>query len=135
MPIFDHFGFFAPYYDRVFQHGDRSWLFELMQLPTDGLVLDVGGGTGRIAQLFRDQVKSVVVADLSIKMLQQANAKGGLLTAGSHSEFLPFATNSFDRIMMIDALDPSNAPRSGIPGTRRTNIQGSSNHHEIYCSG
>jgi len=104
MPIFDHFGLFAPYYDRVFQHGDRGWLFELLKLPIDGKLLDAGGGTGRIAQLVRSQVNQVFVADLSLEMLIQANSKADLLTACVHSEMFPFENNVFERILMVDAL-------------------------------
>ena len=104
MQLFDHFGWIAPFYDRIFQHGDRAWLFELLKLPTDGNLLDAGGGTGRIAQLLRDRVSKVVVVDLSLEMLQQASAKTGLLTVCSHSENVPFYENTFDRILMVDAL-------------------------------
>ena len=104
MPILDHFGLIAPFYDRVFHHGDRAWLFDLLNLPAKGCLLDAGGGTGRIAQLLRDQVDRVVVVDLSIEMLQQANVKDGLQTACSHTERLPFDDAVFDRILMVDAL-------------------------------
>jgi ubiquinone/menaquinone biosynthesis C-methylase UbiE len=104
MQLFDHFGWIAPFYDRIFKHGDRAWLFELLKLPTEGNLLDAGGGTGRIAQLLCDRVNKVVVADLSLEMLQQASAKTGLLTVCSHSESFPFHENTFDRILMVDAL-------------------------------
>ena len=104
MPIFDHFGLLAPYYDRIFKPGERRLLDELLDLPTSGYLLDAGGGTGRIAQLMRDKAKHVVVADLSYEMLTEASSKGGLLTACSHSEFLPFESGFFDRIIMVDAL-------------------------------
>ena len=104
MPIFDHFGFIAPFYDRVFKPGERDGLIKLANLPVDGVILDAGGGTGRIAQFLQDQAAFVVVADLSLEMLVQAQAKEGLLTACSHTERLPFEEHSFDRIIMIDAL-------------------------------
>ena len=104
MPILDHFGFIAPFYDRVFQHGDRAWLFELLKLPAQGKLLDAGGGTGRIAHLLRDKIDQVIVADLSFEMLQQANAKKGLITVCSHSEKFSFGNDTFDRILMVDAL-------------------------------
>jgi ubiquinone/menaquinone biosynthesis C-methylase UbiE len=104
MPIIDHFGFIAPYYDRVFKPGNLEDLITLAALPPDGMVLDAGGGTGRMAQYLRDKVAQVVVADLSYEMLVQAQAKDGLLTACSHTEWLPFKDQCFDRIVMIDAL-------------------------------
>ena len=104
MPFLNHFGWIAPFYDRIFQHGDRSRLFELLKLPAEGRLLDAGGGTGRIAQLLSDKINQVVVADLSVEMLQQASVKAGLLTVCSHSEFFPFCDNNFERILMVDAL-------------------------------
>jgi demethylmenaquinone methyltransferase/2-methoxy-6-polyprenyl-1,4-benzoquinol methylase len=104
LPILDHFGFVAPYYDKIFQVGDLGVLFELIDLPNNGVILDVGGGTGRISQHISDSAENVIVADLSLEMLVQAKTKTKLITACSHSEKLPFKTNQFDRVMMIDAL-------------------------------
>lgn len=104
MSIFDHFGLIAPFYDQVFKPGELSWLHELTGLPLEGTLLDAGGGTGRISHLLVDQVNQVVIADLSHEMLMEANKKGQLLTACSHSEKLPFPADYFDRIIMIDAL-------------------------------
>ena len=104
MPILDHFSFFAPYYERVFKPGDHDWLFAKADLPVSGRLLDAGGGTGRIAQLLKDQASQVVVADLSEGMLQQAVLKPGLDATCSLTESLPFADESFDRVIMIDAL-------------------------------
>lgn len=104
MPIIDHFSFIAPYYDRVFKPGNRDDLITLADLPVDGIVLDAGGGTGRMAQFLRDLAAQVVVADLSFEMLTQAQAKDGLLTACSHTEWMPFKDQCFDRIIMVDAL-------------------------------
>lgn len=104
MPIFDHFGFFAPFYDRVFKPGERKLLFDLIGLPVAGALLDAGGGTGRISQFLRDQADRVVVADVSFEMLSQAHVKGGLLTTCTHTEKLPFPEGAFDRVIMVDAL-------------------------------
>jgi demethylmenaquinone methyltransferase/2-methoxy-6-polyprenyl-1,4-benzoquinol methylase len=104
MHIFDHFSFIAPFYDRVFKPGERDWLFELVGLPVAGLLLDAGGGTGRISQSIGDQAGQVVVADLSYDMLLQAISKGGLHPICTPTEKLPFEDRVFDRIIMIDAL-------------------------------
>jgi ubiquinone/menaquinone biosynthesis C-methylase UbiE len=104
MSLFDHFNIIAPIYDRVFKPVEYNRLLELVGLPVSGVLLDAGGGTGRISQFFRDQVEHVVVADLSLEMLKQARSKGGLLTTCSHTEKLPFYDQVFDRIIMVDAL-------------------------------
>jgi ubiquinone/menaquinone biosynthesis C-methylase UbiE len=104
MPLFDHFDFLAPIYDRVIKPKDPGYLYRLADLPTSGSLLDAGGGTGRVAQFMRDKAPQVVVADLSLEMLQKAREKGGLQNVCSHTEKLPFPDNTFDRILMIDAL-------------------------------
>jgi ubiquinone/menaquinone biosynthesis C-methylase UbiE len=79
-------------------------MIETAILPTQGAVLDVGGGTGRIAAALVDLAPMVVVADLSLEMLRQARNKGELETVCSYSEKLPFADGVFDRVIMVDAL-------------------------------
>lgn len=67
-------------------------------------VLDVGGGTGRVGQFLRGKASQIVLADQTLKMLVEARKKEHLLSVCSHSEELPFATSSFDRIIMVDTL-------------------------------
>jgi demethylmenaquinone methyltransferase/2-methoxy-6-polyprenyl-1,4-benzoquinol methylase len=104
MPILDHFGMIAPLYEKVIPVLDASVLFALLDLSQEHVVLDAGGGTGRIAQALCPYVQQVFVADLSLKMLDQAKKKACLDSACSHTEALPFKTGSFDRIVMVDAL-------------------------------
>ena len=47
--MFDHFDFIAPLYDRIVRLPVSSRLCELLKLPTDGILLDAGGGTGRVS--------------------------------------------------------------------------------------
>jgi demethylmenaquinone methyltransferase/2-methoxy-6-polyprenyl-1,4-benzoquinol methylase len=72
-------------------------------LPTDGLLLDVGGGTGRVAAALRHYVRRAFVADFSHGMLLQARAKG-LHSIQTPAEQLPFLDGVFERIIMVDAL-------------------------------
>ena len=44
------------------------------------------------------------VADISLKMLRQARVKNGTGLVCSHTEVLPFPSESFERVIMIDAL-------------------------------
>jgi demethylmenaquinone methyltransferase/2-methoxy-6-polyprenyl-1,4-benzoquinol methylase len=104
MPNLDHFDFIAPFYDHIFKIGEREVLTEYLDLPAGGSMLDAGGGTGRISQLFKDQIDRIVIADLSFGMLVQAAAKDGLFTTCTHTEKLPFPDQTFSRIIMIDAL-------------------------------
>lgn len=102
--MFDHFGILAPVYERFIKPKPPEELWRLAELPVDGVLFDVGGGTGRIAQFMLDKASKVIVADLSLDMLMQAKQKDGLQTVCSYSETLPFGDNYFARILMVDAL-------------------------------
>ncbi len=104
MAPFNHFDFLAPYYDRFEKNSDPTRLCDLSGLPASGLLLDVGGGTGRKSYPLMKMVAGIVIADSSMGMLSQANMKGGLTTICSQSEQLPFEDESFERVIMVDAL-------------------------------
>jgi ubiquinone/menaquinone biosynthesis C-methylase UbiE len=104
MPLLDHFDILAPLYDRLITNPEETNIIHLAKLPTQGSLLDAGGGTGRIAQHLIGHATQVVVLDSSIKMLVQALNKDGLRAVGSETEFLPFSDASFERVTMVDAL-------------------------------
>ena len=100
---FDHFDFLAPHYDRVIRFERIEKMLEVLDLPASGRLLDAGGGPGRVAEHLRPHVDEIVVADVSRGMLAQAHAKH-LLTTCNHTEKLPFADGTFERVLMVDAL-------------------------------
>jgi len=102
--MFDHFDVIAPFYDRVIHKLDLKRLTDLLKLPTRGRMLDAGGGTGRVSSRLRSMIDEIVVCDLSLSMLRQAKNKGRLLTVQTHVEKLPFPNESFERIVVVDAL-------------------------------
>jgi ubiquinone/menaquinone biosynthesis C-methylase UbiE len=101
--MFDHFDVLAPIYDRAIPFSRLELMLKFVALPADGLLLDVGGGTGRVAAALRPYIRQVLVADFSVGMLAQARRKGlaGIFTPAEH---LPFADGTFERILMVDAL-------------------------------
>jgi demethylmenaquinone methyltransferase/2-methoxy-6-polyprenyl-1,4-benzoquinol methylase len=98
-----HFDLLAPIYDRLLSPPDGGKLVELIDLPVQGNILDAGGGTGRIAQLFTGGNRMIIVQDYSFDMLLQSKLKRGIKSVASEAEDLPFAAERFDRIVMIDA--------------------------------
>ncbi|MFN2111765.1 MAG: class I SAM-dependent methyltransferase [Anaerolineales bacterium] len=102
--MFDHFGILAPVYEKFIKPKAPDQIIKLLDLPTPGRLLDVGGGTGRVSVFLESLVDEVIIADLSHKMLIQSHLKPGLHPVCSHSERLPFPDGSFDRVIMIDAL-------------------------------
>lgn len=101
---FDHFEWLSPYYDLFFKPDNPSRIIDLANLPIKGKILDAGGGTGRVSEALVGMADSIVIADYSYGMLKQANLKNGLETICAPSEKLPFRPESFERVIMVDAL-------------------------------
>ena len=102
--MIDHFGLLAPLYDRLIKPPDPQRLQEILALPAPGVLLDAGGGTGRIAQQLQHLVDFLVIGDESPAMLQQAREKGLLAAVSTGAERLPFPDNTFSRVLVVDAL-------------------------------
>jgi demethylmenaquinone methyltransferase/2-methoxy-6-polyprenyl-1,4-benzoquinol methylase len=103
IPVVDHFDLIAPFYDRAIPFSRLEHMLRFVALPADVLLLDAGGGTGRVAAALRPHVREVVVVDASFGMLRQARRKG-LTSVVAPAEQLPFADGSFTRIIMVDTL-------------------------------
>jgi ubiquinone/menaquinone biosynthesis C-methylase UbiE len=102
--MFNHFDLVAFLYDRVIGLPDVERLRHVLRLPADGIMLDAGGGTGRVSSLLAPFVGNVVVSDLSRLMLKQAQKKGALLPVRAHVERLPFPDGIFARVLVVDSL-------------------------------
>ena len=98
-----HFDLIAPWYERLIHPQDPARLLEALQLTPTSRVLDAGGGTGRVAQFFQP-ARQLVVADLSVGMLRYASQKPKVQAVATLTERLPFPDNTFDRVVMVDAL-------------------------------
>lgn len=98
------FDLIAPMYDRLISAPDPGKIIALLDLPTNGVLLDAGGGTGRMASHLRPHVEEIVLSDLSFSMLREAQTKpiSGIVQASSHC--LPFPDEYFDRILVVDAM-------------------------------
>lgn len=117
--MLDHFGLLAPFYDRIFPPPDPTQLRQLPDLPAPGLMLDVGGGTGRIAALLQPLVGRLIISDPSAKMMRQAQNKGHLtsgrlLPVQGHAERLPFPDAAFARVLVVDALHHFHNQRQAV---------------------
>jgi ubiquinone/menaquinone biosynthesis C-methylase UbiE len=105
MPLFDHFNWIAPYYERLASPPEPGPWIEKLALPASGNLLDAGGGTGRFGMALKPYLSGeVVIADVAIGMLQQAREKKVLLASCAEAELLPFTSGSFARVMMVDAF-------------------------------
>ncbi len=100
---FDHFDLIAGCYDRAGPFNLSEPFLGYLTLSSENLLLDAGGGTGRVALALRGLVREVFVADVSRGMLRRAAMKG-LAAVNSPAESLPFPPESVDRVVMVDAL-------------------------------
>lgn len=100
---YGHFNWIAPFYDRVFGRMNHNVLLSHLQAEPHQRVLDIGGGTGRVAQTLAAIPVHVIVVDPSPNMLQGTRRKG-LFAIRGLAEQLPFATDSIDRIYVVDAF-------------------------------
>jgi ubiquinone/menaquinone biosynthesis C-methylase UbiE len=98
------FDLIAPLYDHIISPKEQHTLHGPLDLPAEGWLLDAGGGTGRASSALVSQVDHMVIADLSFSMLQSAREKGIPNLVQASSTALPFAAETFSRIMVIDAL-------------------------------
>ena len=103
MANFDHFNIIGPIYDYVFGRNRDHKIVALAEVQQSHSVLDVGGGTGRVTMLFRPITDKIVIADTAVRMLREAQSKG-VRGVNAESEQLPFLSQTFDRIIMVDAL-------------------------------
>jgi len=114
MPGWNHFNWLANIYDRFARppmpEGYSLWL----DLPVQGWLLDVGGGTGRISQVLKDKVENIIVGDEVAGMVRVAISKPGLKVIQLMGEALPFSAQSIDRVMMVDALHHVGSHRATI---------------------
>ncbi len=93
----------GPFYDRIFGRGSVDNLIKLGHFDSTNIVLDLGGGTGRVAAAIKPLVQSVIVGDSARGMLKAAQLKG-VEVLMTYSEFLPTPKQSFDRIIVVDAF-------------------------------
>lgn len=103
MPLTGHFDLMASFYDRIFGPPDLAHLRELLDLPTPGRLLDVGGGTGRVTQTLGEEARKAIILDNSAGMVRQATRKG-LTAVRGEVEALPFIEGVFSRILVVDAF-------------------------------
>ena len=95
----------ANFYDKFVGSFDLEEINEYLPLKSDALLLDLGGGTGRIAYQLAKYVNECFILDLSFEMLQQSKKNSHnipLLQAGS--EKAPIKSNSINQIFLNDSL-------------------------------
>lgn len=99
----DHFGLLAPWYDRIIPYHYDDELVSWAELPISGNLLDIGGGTGRVAGALVNLAGNLEIVDVSFKMVRIAKNKG-LSASCAYGEAMPYPDGTFTRILIVDAL-------------------------------
>lgn len=119
-----HFDMVARYYDRLIggvdDEGDLAGLLDPAFAGDTGAgaskgqawVIDVGGGTGRVAQRLAASERRVLICDRSLPMARQAQGKG-LAAVQASADRLPFASHSAAAIIAVDAFHHFTYPAAG----------------------
>jgi len=95
-----------------------------------GAMLDIGTGSGRMAELFADRADRIVALDKNLEMLRVARAKLQHLPASRielvQGDFadLPFAAASFDMVLMHQVLHFAQTPEPALAEAARVTRDG-----------
>lgn len=106
MPL-DWFSIYAPFYDRFVTLARISPVADLLALAAlqgHERLLDVGGGTGRIAAAAASQAHEVVILERCRAMLKRSPEHPRLRRVRGCALKLPFPDASFDVLLCVDAL-------------------------------
>lgn len=114
VPYFDRFA--APY-ELLMPPADVETIREAFAHATRPVerVLDVGGGTGRVARSLREEV---IVVDASRGMLRRAR-EHALPAVRAAAERLPVADRSVDAVLIVDALHHFEDQRAALAEAAR----------------
>ncbi|MDP3997007.1 MAG: methyltransferase domain-containing protein [bacterium] len=96
-PIYEKLHFGA---QKTFDRIESSVVFQ----PLDQ-VIDLGGGTGRIAKFLVNKVQKVIVVDASDGMLKQCLQRHPELSCvRAEAQNLPFANDSINKVIVVDSF-------------------------------
>lgn len=104
----------APFYDYLIRPPQVDRLKDLLNLSRDHYLLYLGGGTGRVSYHFTGLGAKVLVCDINRSMLKQAKRKKGLIPLQADAARLPFPPETFDAILVVDALHHFLKPRQMV---------------------
>jgi ubiquinone/menaquinone biosynthesis C-methylase UbiE len=99
------FNRFANRYNNFVGPFNLDEIIEYLPLKEKALLIDLGGGTGRIAYQLAEHVSECLIFDSSYEMLQQAQKNDIFLPCiQGLSESSPFKSESIDQIFLNDSL-------------------------------
>lgn len=101
----DLFSRIAGRYDSIIKGFDLEKIISDFPHFKDELLVDLGGGTGRVATLFLDYINECLILDRSFEMLKQAQSKSrNLILVQGTGDSMPFRENTIKQIFVNDVL-------------------------------
>lgn len=95
------------YYDR-FMKMFKLFKFEEVKAAADlnknDVVVDIGGGTGRLAEYICNNCSVVYILDESEKMLSKAENKKNVIKIRGNALVAPFENDSIDTVILCDVF-------------------------------
>ena len=115
------FDIIAPIYARVHLSDEKTFetLVRLAEFKETDKILDLGGGTGRIAKFFTEKVKEIVVLDSSGAMIVECKKNGKINCLIGGAENIPFGEGYFDKVIIIDAFHHFKNQKKAVSEIRR----------------
>ncbi len=100
------FNIIAPIYKYIHPGARQTFemVYKIGNFNKNDKLLDLGGGTGRVAGFFVGKVGDIAVSDLSSGMIEKCKSINGIKCVVSPAEQLPFENNYFDKIIIIEAI-------------------------------
>jgi len=100
------FDLISPIYEKVISGDEENFkkLFKLGDFKITDRVLDLGGGSGRIAKFFAGKVQEIAVVDASKGMISQCKKHQGINCVLGKADNIPFGNGYFDKAIIIDAF-------------------------------
>lgn len=99
------FSLVAKFYDKIVPKSNIENVLEMLPLDKNSLIMDLGGGTGRIALSLSNYTNECLVLDSSLNMLEQAKKKSKkLLLINGDGCLLPLKDNSMNQIILNNTL-------------------------------
>ena len=101
----DLFSRIAGRYDQIIKGFDLQKIIDDFTYSKEELLVDLGGGTGRVATLFLDYVNECLILDRSFEMMKQAQNKSrNLILVQGSGDSMPFRENTIEQIFVNDVL-------------------------------
>lgn len=97
-----HFDILAPFYTKIIKPQKPEKLLSFLPEQYES-ILDLGGGSGRIAEYLLEKASRLFLIDVSMPMLKQVK-NGDIYIINASADTLPFPNASISAIVLVDSF-------------------------------